>query len=59
MGLGWTNHDCLKQVTIDLLIRQMIKATIKDAVLAERMVNVLIGDNANIRKGWMIIILIL
>jgi topoisomerase-4 subunit B len=30
----------------------MIKVTIEDAALAERRVNVLMGDNANIRKEW-------
>jgi topoisomerase-4 subunit B len=30
----------------------MIKVTIEDAALAERRVNTLMGDNANMRKEW-------
>ena len=51
-GLGEMNADQLKQTTMDITSRQMIKVTIEDAALAERRVNVLMGDNANIRKEW-------
>jgi topoisomerase-4 subunit B len=30
----------------------LIKVSIEDAALAERRVNVLMGDNASIRKEW-------
>jgi topoisomerase-4 subunit B len=30
----------------------MIEVTIEDAALAERRVNVLMGDNSTIRKEW-------
>jgi topoisomerase-4 subunit B len=30
----------------------MVRVTIDDAVLAERRVNVLMGDNSTIRKEW-------
>jgi topoisomerase-4 subunit B len=30
----------------------LIKVSIEDAALAERRVNVLMGDNASVRKEW-------
>jgi topoisomerase-4 subunit B len=44
------NADQLKQTTMDPSTRQMIEVTIEDAALAERRVNVLMGDNSTIRK---------
>jgi topoisomerase-4 subunit B len=49
-GLGEMNADQLKQTTMNPETRQMIKVTIEDAALAERRVNTLMGDNANMRK---------
>jgi topoisomerase-4 subunit B len=49
-GLGEMNADQLKDTTMDAETRQLIKVTIEDAALAERRVNVLMGDNASSRK---------
>jgi topoisomerase-4 subunit B len=44
------NDDKLKETTMDSNTRQLIKVNIEDVALAERRVNVLMGDNASIRK---------
>jgi topoisomerase-4 subunit B len=44
------NCDQLKETTMSKATRQLIQVSIDDAVLAERRVNVLMGDNASIRK---------
>jgi topoisomerase-4 subunit B len=49
-GLGEMNADQLKETTMDANTRQLIKVNIEDVALAERRVNVLMGDNAGIRK---------
>jgi topoisomerase-4 subunit B len=40
----------LRETTMNLESRQLIKVSIEDAALAERRVNVLMGDNAANRK---------
>jgi topoisomerase-4 subunit B len=40
----------LWETTMNYETRQLIKVSIEDAALAERRVNVLMGDNAAIRK---------
>ncbi|GHU31553.1 hypothetical protein FACS1894218_6800 [Bacilli bacterium] len=46
------SSEQLKETTMDLESRQLIKVSIEDAALAERRVNILMGDNASIRKEW-------
>jgi topoisomerase-4 subunit B len=40
----------LRETTMNIASRQLIQISIEDAALAERRVNVLMGDNALIRK---------
>jgi topoisomerase-4 subunit B len=40
----------LRETTMNSDTRQLIQISIEDAALAERRVNVLMGDNASIRK---------
>jgi topoisomerase-4 subunit B len=40
----------LRETTMDKNSRQLIQISIEDAALAERRVNILMGDNAAIRK---------
>ncbi len=51
-GLGEMNADQLWETTMDPKTRNIIKVTINDAVLAEKRVNVLMGDNVEVRKEW-------
>jgi topoisomerase-4 subunit B len=44
------NADQLKDTTMNPSSRHLIKVSIEDAALAERRVNVLMGDNSTIRK---------
>jgi topoisomerase-4 subunit B len=49
-GLGEMSAEQLRETTMKPETRQLIKVSIEDAALAERRVNVLMGDNASIRK---------
>jgi topoisomerase-4 subunit B len=49
-GLGEMSAEQLRETTMNLESRQLIKVSIEDAALAERRVNVLMGDNAANRK---------
>ncbi len=51
-GLGEMSADQLWETTMNPDTRQFLKVSIQDAVLAERRVNVLMGDNSTIRKEW-------
>ncbi|MDR2823214.1 MAG: DNA topoisomerase IV subunit B [Mycoplasmataceae bacterium] len=51
-GLGEMSATQLWETTMNYETRQLIKVSIEDAALAERRVNVLMGDNAAIRKEW-------
>jgi topoisomerase-4 subunit B len=51
-GLGEMNADQLWETTMDPSTRQLIRVNIQDAVIAERMVALLMGDNAEQRKKW-------
>ncbi len=51
-GLGEMNADQLKETTMCNTKRKLIKVTIDDAVLAERRISTLMGDNAALRKTW-------
>jgi len=50
-GLGEMNASQLKETTMGKN-RKIIKITIEDAILAEKQVVTLMGDNANLRKEW-------
>lgn len=51
-GLGEMNADQLKDTTMNTKNRRLIKVSIEDAALAERRVNVLMGEDAQKRKEW-------
>lgn len=51
-GLGEMNADQLWDTTMNPKTRQLIKVTVDDLVLAEKQVNVLMGDNPALRKEW-------
>lgn len=51
-GLGEMNADQLWETTMDPNNRLLIKVDIEDVVNAERQVNILMGDNASLRKEW-------
>jgi topoisomerase-4 subunit B len=49
-GLGEMNAEQLKETTMDCEKRMLIKVTIEDAVMAERRVSELMGENVSVRK---------
>ncbi|MDD4831849.1 MAG: toprim domain-containing protein, partial [Bacilli bacterium] len=51
-GLGEMNAEQLWDTTMNPETRSLIKVTIGDAVLAEKRVSVLMGDNVEPRKEW-------
>ena len=51
-GLGEMNADQLAHTTMDPKYRSMIQVSIEDALLAEKRVSVLMGDEVEPRKGW-------
>ena len=51
-GLGEMNADQLWETTMDPAQRKIIKVQIIDAVLAEKRITTLMGDDASIRKEW-------
>ena len=51
-GLGEMNADQLWETTMNPLTRTLIKVNIDDASLAEKRVNVLMGDKVEPRKEW-------
>ncbi len=51
-GLGEMNADQLWETTMDPKTRNIIKVAINDAMLAEKRVSVLMGDNVEVRKEW-------
>ncbi|MDY4237327.1 MAG: DNA topoisomerase IV subunit B [Bacilli bacterium] len=51
-GLGEMNAVQLWETTMDPKTRALIRVTIEDAALAEKRVNVLMGDKVDPRKEW-------
>ena len=51
-GLGEMNADQLAETTMNPGTRSLIRVTIEDAVLAEKRVSILMGDNVEPRKNW-------
>ena len=51
-GLGEMNAEQLWESTMDPKRRQLLKVTIEDALLAEQRVNVLMGNDAQVRRNW-------
>ncbi len=51
-GLGEMNAVQLLETTMDPKTRTLIRVTIEDAALAEKRVNVLMGDKVEPRKEW-------
>ena len=51
-GLGEMNASQLWETTMDPKTRTIIRVGIDDAIMAEKRVKVLMGDDANVRKNW-------
>ena len=51
-GLGEMDPDQLEDTTMNADKRTLIRVTISDALLAEKRVNVLMGDDVDPRKEW-------
>ena len=51
-GLGEMNADQLADTTMNPATRKLIRVKIDDALLAEKRVSVLMGDNVEPRKEW-------
>lgn len=51
-GLGEMNADQLAETTMNPDTRKLIRITIEDAMLVEKRVSVLMGDNVESRKQW-------
>ena len=51
-GLGEMNADQLAETTMNPKTRSLIRVTIEDAILAEKRVSILMGDNVEPRKEW-------
>lgn len=51
-GLGEMNADQLAETTMNPDTRKLIRVTIEDAMLVEKRVSVLMGDNVESRKNW-------
>lgn len=51
-GLGEMNASQLWETTMDPATRTLIQISIEDAMIAEKRVSVLMGDNAHLRRDW-------
>ena len=46
------NAEQLWETTMDPKRRQLLKVTIEDALIAEQRMNVLMGNDAQLRRNW-------
>ena len=46
------NADQLWETTMDPSHRTLVKVALGDAIMAQKTVNILMGDNASIRRTW-------
>ncbi len=51
-GLGEMNADQLWETTMDPSKRTLIRVSLGDAIMAQKTVNILMGDNASVRRTW-------
>jgi topoisomerase-4 subunit B len=51
-GLGEMNADQLWETTMDPTKRSLIQLNLGDALIAQRVVSVLMGDKADLRRDW-------
>lgn len=51
-GLGEMNADQLWETTMDPSKRSLIQLSLGDALIAQRIVSVLMGDKADLRRDW-------
>ncbi len=51
-GLGEMNADQLYETTMNKQTRMLIKVNLGDAALAERRLNILMGEESDLRKQW-------
>ena len=51
-GLGEMNAEQLWETTMDPKRRQLLKVTIEDALVAEQRLNILMGNDAQLRRNW-------
>lgn len=51
-GLGEMNADQLWDTTMNPETRSLIRISLDDLIIAERQLNILMGDNAQLRKEW-------
>ena len=53
-GLGEMNSDQLSSTTMNPEHRLLLRISIEDPLLVEKKVNVLMGNNPDLRKEWII-----
>jgi topoisomerase IV subunit B len=51
-GLGEMNAEQLWETTMDPNLRTLIQVNLNDAIVAQRVVSILMGDKADLRRDW-------
>jgi topoisomerase-4 subunit B len=46
------NADQLWETTMDPTKRTLVKVSLGDAIMAQKTFNILMGDNASVRRSW-------